>query len=670
MKQAPKIRLAATLLALAALVIVSSATTRAQEPTPQTAPDVPVHPAGSGMQILTPTEGVNFSPYMNLLHVQVMKNWSSSLPDEYWRGTKGRAIIRFDISRDGTIANISVESTTGTDSLDQAAVNAIRNSSQLTPLPAEFKGSHITVRSAFYYNQQPSQPQPPLPPLTDCSTPMAGTPLAPPFDRLELLAFLAGQTGSLYEARSVCERGIDFTPDASFLAALRSYQAPSDLVVSLANTQPRSTKQPSPERLSAYGELDLALTKKLNKQLASANEDFARALQLAPDSATLHLAYARNLLLVQNYAEAEAQARQSLKLWPEDAEAHVELAMALTLQKRDSEAVLEAREALRIFPGDKPALADLGISLARSGQYKEAIPILKESLPFAAGLPIIHKLLGASLMHAGDFDAAIEELTVFLKTKPDDAETHYFLGVALRGNGKPDEAAAQFREAARIEPGNSFYSAIASSDDSKGSTTALPKPTGPQPEDCFFSDNVYTNTFFAFSYETPKGWVVQKADAGKAIVRAGLSILANEDPTMPDMAKAITNNAHQLLLVTRQTTKGISTELSIVQIQAMDAVSGLVLKSGEDFLKLGTAFLNQTGLTYSVVAKPEQFPIGGRTFWRVALDFTVKGIVSHAVEAVTIEKGYVLLFVFASPDESKLDELVHTMQSIRFTDSQ
>lgn len=659
-----------TLLALrpilrAVIAMISISTViYAQERTREKPPDVAVPPPGSsshGMQLLTPTEGVNFSSYMQIVRNRVNKNWTASLPEAFYKGEKGQAVIQFDINREGSIAHILLETSSGNDSLDQAAMNAIRDSDPQAPLPAAFKGPSIRLRCTFLYNRSE--------PAYDCIPSAAESPW-PPFDRLELLAFLAGQTGSLYEARAVCERGVDFTPDASFLTALRSYQAPSDLVDSLANTKPRSTKQPSPERLSAYGVLDLALTKKLNKQLASANDDFVRALQLAPDSATLHLAYARNLLLVQNYSEAEAQARQSLKLWPEDAEAHVQLAMALTLQKRDSEAVLEAREALRIFPSDKPALADLGISLARSGQYKEAIPILKESLPFAAGLPIIHKLLGASLMHAGDFDAAVEELTAFLKTKPSDAETHYFLGVALRGKGKPDEAAAQFREAARIEPGNSFYSAIASSDDSKGSTTAHPHPTGPQPEDCFFSDNVYTNTFFAFSYETPKGWIVQKADAGRAVVRAGLSILANEDPTMPDMAKAITNNAHQLLLVTRQTTKGISTELSIVQIQAMDAGAGLVLKSGEDFLKLGTAFLNQTGLTYSVVAQPEQFAIGGRTFWRVALDFTVKGIVSHAVEAVTIEKGYVLLFVFASPDESKLHELVHTMQSIHFTDSQ
>ncbi len=670
MKQAPKIRLAATLLALAALVIVSSATTRAQEPTPQTAPDVPVHPPGSGMQILTPTEGVNFSPYMNLLHVQVMKNWSSSLPDEYWRGTKGRAIIRFDISRDGTIANISVESTTGTDSLDQAAVNAIRNSSQLTPLPAEFKGSHITVRSAFYYNQQPSQPQPPLPPLTDCSTPMAGTPLAPPFDRLELLAFLAGQNRALYEAQPICQRGIDFTPDPAFLASLRLYEASPNLVEALTTFKPRAVKQPSPDRVNAYGLLDAALADKRNKQLASANEDFVRALQLAPDSATLHLAYARNLPLLKNYSEAEVQARQSLKLWPEDAEAHVTLAMSLSLQKRDGEAAPEAREALRIFPGHKLALAELGISLARSEQFKEAIPVLEQAIPVASELPMLHKLLGVSLVHTGNSDAAIEELTLYLKTNPKDAQAHYFLGVALRDKGKRDEALAEFHEAARIEPSDPLYSAVVDPADSKETAKAASKPAGPQPDDCFFSDNLYTNTFFGFSYEFPKGWIVLKAGTGEAVARLGTSMLANGDPTMPDIAEAAARNAYPLLFLTKQTTKDISTNVSSINIQALDyRVFEPDLKSGEEYLKSIATILTNRGLAISVVGPPEQFTIGGRTFWKLKLNPTIKGATSHAVEAVTIEKDYLLLFVFSSPDASKLDELVHTIQSIRFTDS-
>lgn len=665
MKHLSKTGVGVRLLALVAFVIVASASpTRAQEPAAEKPPSAGVQspsPTPGGMQILTSTAGVNFEPYMKQLHDQVNKTWSTSLPDAFSKGARGVATILFDINRDGSIGNLSLERSSGNDSLDQAAINAIRNSGPFAPLPLTFKGPHIALRTAFQYNLTSLRP--------DCSGSTTGAPQAPPFDRLELLAFLAGQGRALYEMQAICQRGIDFTPDSSFLAALGIYGVSPDAVDAVKTFKPRGAGKPSPDRVSAYGLLDVALTDKHNKQLASANEDFVRALQLAPDSATLHLAYAKNLLLLKNYPEAEVQARQSLKLWPEDAEADVALALALGGQKRDSEATPEARQALQIFPDHKAALIELGFSLARSGEYKESIPILEQALSRTPELPLIRKHLGASMVHTGDFDAAIDQLTLFLNTNQSDAEAHYLLGVALRAKGKRDEALAEFREAARIEPSNPLYSAVAASDDSKETTSATPRPAGPQPDDSFFSDNIYTNTFFAFSYEFPRGWIVQKAEAGKALVRLGLSLLANNDPTMPDLAEAIASNAHQLLVVTKQTTKGISTESSIIQIQAMDARSAPDLKSGEDFLKLGTEFLTRTGLSYSVVAKPEQSTIAGRTFWRIALDFTVKGVISHAVETMTIEKGYVLLFVFASPDASKLDELLHTMQSLRFTDS-
>ncbi len=657
------------IVALAMFLIQS--VSRAQEPVQGTTPSVTVHPLGSppsGMQILTPTEGVNFGPYMNLLHARVMRNWSASLPEAFYKGEKGQAVIQFDINQDGSIARVFLETSSGNDSLDQAAMNAIRYFYPQAPLPAAFKGPSIRLRCTFYYNLQP--PQPPLPPLTDCSAAEAGTPLAPPFDRLELLAFLAGQNRTLYEAQPICQRGIDFTPDSAFLASLRLYEAPPNLVEALTTLKPLAVKQPSPDRVKAYGLLDAALTDKRNKQPASANENFVRALQLAPDSATLHLAYARNLLLVRNYPGAEAQARESLKLWPEDAEAHVTVAMALSLQKRDSEATLEAREALRIFPSHKLALAELGISLARSGQFKDAIPVLEEAIPLAPELPMIHKLLGLSLVHAGDSDAAIEELNLFLKTSPNDAQAHYFLGVALRDKGKRDEALAEFREAARIEPSNPLYSVVVDPAGSKETANAATKPVGPQPDDGFFSDNIYTNTFFGFSYEFPKNWIVLKAGAGEAAARLGSSILANGDPTMPDIAEAAARNAYQLLFVTRQTTKDISTNVSSILIQAMDKrVLEPDLKSGEDFLKSMAAILTNRGMAISVVGPPEQFTVAGKTFWKLNLNPTIKGATSHVVEAVTMEKDYLLLFVFSSTDVSKLDELVHTMQSLRFTDS-
>jgi tetratricopeptide (TPR) repeat protein len=124
----------------------------------------------------------------------------------------------------------------------------------------------------------------------------------------------------------------------------------------------------------------------------AAGETYQRALDLAPNSATLHLAYALNLLFLQNYPAAETQSRNSLKLWPENAEAHASLALSLTAQKQFADAESDSRESLRIFPENHSAMLALGISLAHEEKFKEAIPILQKLIAAVRKMPNPGKL--------------------------------------------------------------------------------------------------------------------------------------------------------------------------------------------------------------------------------------------------------------------------------------
>jgi hypothetical protein len=232
---------------------------------------------------------------------------------------------------------------------------------------------------------------------------------------------------------------------------------------------------------------------------------------------------------------------------------------------------------------------------------------------------------------------------------------------------RPDDALAEFREAARLEPNNSLYSSSFAPKDSKEPTPEAAKPDGAQPEDGYFAENLYTNRFFGFSYQFPKGWNVLKAEQGKALLRLSASLLANGDPTGKDVAEAAANDWHPLLFVTKQTTKDIWMTANLIQIEAVRTQLAPQLKTGAEFLQATGAFLQPTGKVSSTVNPPEQFAVGSRTFWKTRLDFPVNNVASHEIEAVTIEKGYFILFIFASPDASKLDELQGTMNSLHFT---
>ena len=212
----------------------------------------------------------------------------------------------------------------------------------------------------------------------------------------------------------------------------------------------------------------------------SAAGKFEQTLLLAPESATLHIAYAGDLLRLQRYPDAVVQARRSLELWPDNADAHTTLATALVAILHEAEAISEVREALRIYPEHKAALVMLSMALTRDGQYKEAIPVLHEAISRAPGVPTIHKDLGVCFVHTGDLLQAVQELTGYLNQNADDADAHYYLGVTLRAQGRHDDAILQFREAVRLAP-DDLISAAAANDDVP--VVGANPPTGSRPDE-------------------------------------------------------------------------------------------------------------------------------------------------------------------------------------------
>jgi hypothetical protein len=92
--------------------------------------------------------------------------------------------------------------------------------------------------------------------------------------------------------------------------------------------------------------------------------------------------------------------------------------------------------------------------------------------------------------------------------------------------------------------------------------------------------------------------------------------------------------------------------------------------SGEEIAKAVAAAWQHRSQALSAVGAPERFDSAGRSFWKVKFDFSMENQVVHCIEAVTIEKGYALMFIFSSVDATKLDDLVGTLVSVRFTAAQ
>jgi TonB family protein len=109
---------------------------------------------GNGYEILTPTEGVDFSDYMHRMLENVRRNWYAVMPQSALLGDRGKVLLRFKMMANGGVPNDDParEMGSGKEPLDRAAVSAIRSSNPFEPLPSAFHGPYIEIRIMFLYN--------------------------------------------------------------------------------------------------------------------------------------------------------------------------------------------------------------------------------------------------------------------------------------------------------------------------------------------------------------------------------------------------------------------------------------------------------------------------------------------------------------------------------------
>lgn len=109
---------------------------------------------GGSVQLLTPTQGVDFTNYIQRLLAIVRRNWYAVMPESAMLGERGRVMLRFKIERNGSLPSGEpiLEITSGHESLDRAAEAAITASNPFDPLPQAFTGPDIELRFIFLYN--------------------------------------------------------------------------------------------------------------------------------------------------------------------------------------------------------------------------------------------------------------------------------------------------------------------------------------------------------------------------------------------------------------------------------------------------------------------------------------------------------------------------------------
>ena len=109
---------------------------------------------GEAYQILSDTQGVDFSNYIQRLLATLKRNWMAIMPESAMMGERGLTSTTFKIRTDGSVVppDPILERTSGREPLDNAAMSAIHASNPFEPLPSQFHGPYLELRIWFDYN--------------------------------------------------------------------------------------------------------------------------------------------------------------------------------------------------------------------------------------------------------------------------------------------------------------------------------------------------------------------------------------------------------------------------------------------------------------------------------------------------------------------------------------
>ena len=93
----------------------------------------------------------DLGPYARQVQERVQSNWRIPEAQEVLR-QKGWVSIHFEVHKDGQVTGLAIVRSSGIPSYDQSALNALKTSSPLPPLPEQVTVPQITGLFRFYYN--------------------------------------------------------------------------------------------------------------------------------------------------------------------------------------------------------------------------------------------------------------------------------------------------------------------------------------------------------------------------------------------------------------------------------------------------------------------------------------------------------------------------------------
>lgn len=218
-----------------------------------------------------------------------------------------------------------------------------------------------------------------------------------------------------------------------------------------ASAQQEFAKAVQLDPQSAGAHLHLGLALQAQREPGSMKE-LQQAQRLAPDNAIITLELGKAYAAEGRDDKAIPLLQQALVRNPEAMDASYELALALQRSNRVEEAIAMLRKVIAAQPGNAIAETDLGIALTQAQRAKDAVPVLQHALHLAPDNVTAHEDLAAAYVQLNQFDDADTELHTALKLAPERAQLHYDLGLAYKMQDDAVHAIPEFVAAERLDP--------------------------------------------------------------------------------------------------------------------------------------------------------------------------------------------------------------------------
>jgi eukaryotic-like serine/threonine-protein kinase len=185
------------------------------------------------------------------------------------------------------------------------------------------------------------------------------------------------------------------------------------------------------------------------RDLAAAEREFRRALELNPNYATAHHRFALVLSAAGRHDEALEEVRRAEQLDPRSAIISAAVANALFYARRYDEAVEQCRKALELDPGSVAAYTVMRWAYERRGMGREALDAFARESAFAGDTPTTRLKRAQVFAVAGRPDEARSILKELVARREREWVSANEIAVAYALLGDPDSALTWLARAAR-----------------------------------------------------------------------------------------------------------------------------------------------------------------------------------------------------------------------------